>query len=215
MLRDEMRRILMRRYSDGGAQPTEESKEVGKESGSESVTTQAEGTKKPEKTYTRDEVNKIVNAERIKAANEAVEALKNQETEAVKLAKMSTEERLGYEKEQAIKQAQDAVAELNAYKLKDEAIKLAREENLPIDLLDLLDFKSLSAETVSEHIKSMSKLFQNSVQQEINSRLKQTSPETHVQSNTKTDYSELLRRAQENHDMTAVAYYTRLTNSQK
>lgn len=215
MLKDEMRRILMRRYSDGGAQTTVEAKEPEKEVGGESSSTREEGTKKAEKTYTRDEVNKIVNAERLKAANDAVSAMKNQETEAAKLAKMSTEDRLNYEKEQAIKQAQDAQAELNAYKLKDEAVKLAGKENLPVELLDLLDFKAMSAETVSDQIKSMSKLFQTSVQQEVNSRLKQASPETHVQGNTKTDYSELLRRAQENNDMTAVAYYTRLANSQK
>lgn len=218
MLKDEMRQILMRRYSDGGAQAAEEISKAGEsktESGNENTASQEETAKKAEKTYTRDEVNKIVNAERIKAANDAVSAMKNQETEAAKLAKMSTEDRLNYEKEQAIKQAQDAQAELNAYKLKDEAVKLAGKENLPVELLDLLDFKAMSAETVSDQIKSMSKLFQASVQQEVNSRLKQASPETHVQGNARTDYSELLRQAQENNDMTAIAYYTRLANSQK
>ena len=65
MLKDEMRQILMRRYSDGGAQAAEEISKAGEsktESGNENTASQEETAKKAEKTYTRDEVNKIVNA---------------------------------------------------------------------------------------------------------------------------------------------------------
>ena len=144
---------------------------------------------KPEKTFTRDDVNRMIAAEK-KKERETVEAeFQNKQAEAEKLAKMKEDERLKYEKEQSEKKAQDALSELNAYKLKDEAVKVANSEGLPIQFLDLIDFKTATAEQLNDTIGSVSKTFKSAVESALNEKLKQKSPENHHAGGTVTKES--------------------------
>ena len=63
-------------------------------------------------------------------------------TEAEKLAKMKEDERKNYEIEKARKEKEEAEAKLNAYELKEEAIKMANspETQVDVSLLNLIDF---------------------------------------------------------------------------
>ncbi len=72
--------------------------------------------------------------------------------EAEKLAKMDEEQKKSYEIEQANKRAITAESELNAYRLKDEAIKQANEKGVDLSLMDTLDYAKETAESIQTKI---------------------------------------------------------------
>lgn len=102
------------------------------------------------------------------------------QTEAEKLAKMKEDERTAYELEQARKKQEEAEAKLNAYELKEEAIKMANNPETLVDvsLLSLIDFSSIKAEQVEPTIKNIKKVFDSAVETEVNKRLKETTPKS-------------------------------------
>jgi hypothetical protein len=101
-------------------------------------------------------------------------------SEADKLAKMKEDERKDYEIEKARKEKEEAMAKLNAYELKEEAIKIANspETQVDVSLLNLIDFKNIKAEQVEPVIKNIKKVFDNAVEIEVNKRLKEATPKT-------------------------------------
>lgn len=144
---------------------------------SENVTKPAE-TEAKEKTFTRDELNKIVNAEKMKALDEYKSQVEAEKTEAEKLAKMKSDEKLQYQLEKSNEEKNNALAELNAYKLKEEAVKIASEKGLEVSLLELIDFKTVTAEKLSENIDNMTAVFNKAVERAVNEKLKEDTPIT-------------------------------------
>jgi len=141
--------------------------------------------KKTEKLYTRAEVESIKKAER-----EII--LKEQEakrTEAEKLAKMDAEEKHKYELEKANKEREDALAKLNAYELKEEAIKIASAKELPISLLSVIDYTKENAESIKTKIDEIEVVYKQAIQSGINDRMKEKTPKTVVDTTTKTNVS--------------------------
>lgn len=106
-------------------------------------------------------------------------------SEAEKLAKMKEDERTAYELEQALKKQEEAEARLNAYELKEEAIKMANapETQVDVSLLNLIDFRNIKAEQVEPTIKNIKKVFDSAVENEVNKRLKETTPKTVISQN--------------------------------
>lgn len=102
------------------------------------------------------------------------------QSEAEKLAKMKDDERRNYELEQARKKQKEAELRLSAYELKEEAIKMANipETQVDVSLLNLIDFRSIKAEQVEPTIKNIKKVFDSAVENEVNKRLKETTPKT-------------------------------------
>lgn len=102
------------------------------------------------------------------------------QSEAEKLAKMKDDERRNYELEQARKKQEEAELRLSAYELKEEAIKMANipETQVDVSLLNLIDFRSIKAEQVEPTIKNIKKVFDSAVENEVNKRLKETTPKT-------------------------------------
>lgn len=102
------------------------------------------------------------------------------QSEAEKLAKMKDNERRNYELEQARKKQEEAELRLSAYELKEEAIKMANipETQVDVSLLNLIDFRSIKAEQVEPTIKNIKKVFDSAVENEVNKRLKETTPKT-------------------------------------
>lgn len=112
------------------------------------------------------------------------------QSEAEKLAKMKDDERRNYELEQAQKKQEEAELKLSAYELKEEAIKMANipETQVDVSLLNLIDFRSIKAEQVEPTIKNIKKVFDSAVENEVNKRLKETTPKTvnaNISSNSK------------------------------
>ena len=111
--------------------------------------------------------------------------LEAKQSEADKLAKMKEDERKDYEIEKARKEKEEAEARLNAYELKEEAIKMANapETQVDVSLLNLIDFRNIKAEQVEPTIKNIKKVFDSAVENEVNKRLKETTPKTIVNQN--------------------------------
>jgi len=132
--------------------------------------------KKTEKLYTRAEVEQIKKAERDIILKEQEE----KRTEAEKLAKMDAEEKHKYQLEQANKEREDALAKLNAYELKEQAIKIASEKELPISLLNVIDYRKENAESIKTKIDEIEVVYKQAIQAGINDRMKEKTPKTVV-----------------------------------
>ena len=152
----------------------------------ENVETSKVEDKKENKTFTRDEVNKMINAETNKALEKYKEQVEAEKTEAEKLAKMKSDEKLQYQLEKEKSEKDNALAELNAYKLKEEAIKVASEKGLEVSLLNLIDFKTVTAEKLNENIDNLSTVFNKAVEKMVNEKLKEDTPITKASSTVET-----------------------------
>ena len=106
------------------------------------------------------------------------EDLEAEKTEAEKLAKMKSDEKLQYQLEKEKSEKDNALAELNAYKLKEEAIKVASEKGLDVSLLNLINFKTITAEELNTNIDNMSNVFNKAVEKAVNEKLKEDAPIT-------------------------------------
>lgn len=126
-----------------------------------------------------------------KRVNDGVEtAIKNkmaeleaQRSEAEKLAKMKDDEKHQYELNKANKERDVAIAELNAYKLKEEAIKIAREKGLDISLLEDIDYSKQTADTISTIIDTKKAVFDKAIEKAINEKYKEHSPKVVLNEN--------------------------------
>lgn len=140
------------------------------------------------KTQTFDEVlsNKEYQAEFDRRVQKAIETAKTkwqeindaEKSEAEKLEKMNKEQKLEYQAQKANKEKNDALAELNAYKLKEQALTIASEKGLDVSLLNLIDFKTTTAEKLSENIDNLSTVFNKAVEKAVNEKLKEDTPIT-------------------------------------
>lgn len=138
---------------------------------------------KTEKTYTRAEVEQIKKAEREILLKE----MEAKRTEAEKLAKMDAEEKHKYELEKERERANNAESKLNAYELKEEAIKIASGKELPISLLSVIDYTKENAESIKTKIDEIEVVYKQAIQSGINDRMKEKTPKTVVENTTITN----------------------------
>lgn len=117
-------------------------------------------------------------AEGMKKKWEAAWQKKSEEEkiEAEKLARMSEEEKHQLELSKAIEAQKRAEFELNAYKLKEEALKIANEKELDVSLLNVLDYGKETAESVKTKINDIESSFRKAVEKRVNEVMKQPSP---------------------------------------
>ena len=141
--------------------------------------------KKTEKLYTRAEVEQIKKAERDIILKEQEE----KRTEAEKLAKMDADEKHKYELEKERERANNAESKLNAYELKEEAIKIAGAKELPISLLSVIDYSKENAESIKTKIDEIEVVYKQAIQTGINDRMKEKTPKTVVDTSTKANVS--------------------------
>jgi hypothetical protein len=140
---------------------------------------------KTEKTYTRAEVEQIKKAEREILLKE----MEAKRTEAEKLAKMDAEEKHKYELEKERERANNAESKLNAYELKEEAIKIASGKELPISLLSVIDYTKENAESIKTKIDEIEVVYKQAIQNGINDRMKEKTPKTVVDTAIKQNVS--------------------------
>jgi hypothetical protein len=105
-------------------------------------------------------------------------------TEAEKLARMDAEEKLKYELEKERERANNAESKLNAYELEKEAIKIASEKELPISLLNVIDYRKENAESIKTKIDEIEVVYKQAIQAGINDRMKEKTPKTVVDGGT-------------------------------
>lgn len=134
---------------------------------------------KTEKTFTRDEVNKMISAEKDKIRKE----LEAEKTEAERLAKLSSEERLKEEMNNYKTRAEKSEAMLNAYQLKDQTVK--ENSDIPVDLINLIDFgKYNTAELAKEQVELIKNVYKKAVENGVNESLKEKTPVTKLSDTT-------------------------------
>lgn len=104
------------------------------------------------------------------------EIMNNEKSEAEKLAKMNKEQKLEYQAQKAEKEKSDALAELNAYKLKEQALKIAGDKGLDVSLLNFFNFSVEKADTLNTKIDEISTAFNKAVEKAVNERLKEDTP---------------------------------------
>ena len=109
--------------------------------------------------------------------------LEAKRTEAEKLAKMKDDEKHQYELKKAQQEKDDALARLNAYELKEQAIKIAREKGLDISLLEDIDYSKQTAETISTIIDTKKSVFDKALEKAINEKYKENSPKVVLNEN--------------------------------
>lgn len=148
------------------------------ENGSAVSEPKVETSKVEEKTFTRDEVNKMINAEKLKERESIVKEYESKKQEAEKLAKMDEEQKRSYETEQATQRAIKAEKELQAYKLKDETIRQANSKGIDIDLIDTLDFEKETAESINKKLEIFEKIVKKEREKAIEQYSREPAPKT-------------------------------------
>lgn len=154
--------------------------------------------KKEEKTYSRDELNKIISAEREKVKAELIKDAEAKKTEAEKLAKMDADEKHRYELEKAEKEKNEALSKLNAYELKEQATKIAAEKELDISLLDIIDYSKETADSIKIKLDNIDAIFKKAVEKKVNERLQERSPRQVASSVTNSDKEYLKNKYKNN-----------------
>ena len=91
---------------------------------------------------------------------------------------MKNDEKLQYQLKKEKSEKDNALAELNAYKLKEEAIKVASDKGLDVSLLNYFNFKTEKAEDINTKIEEISIAFNKAVEKAVNEKLKEDTPIT-------------------------------------
>lgn len=128
--------------------------------------------------------DKTYQAEFDRRVQKALETAKNKweaeeqtkRTEAEKLAKMDAEQKAKYELKKANEERDSAIAKLNAYELKNTAIKIAQEKGLDISLLEDIDYSRQTAETINTIIDTKKAVFDKALEKAIKDKFKEKSP---------------------------------------
>lgn len=131
--------------------------------------------------FLKDSKNQAEFDRRVQKAIETAKAnwqedMDNEKTEAEKLAKMNKEQKLEYQAQKAEQEKANALAELNAYKLKEQALKIAGEKGLDVSLLNFFNFSTAKADELNEKIDEISNAFNKAVERAVNERLKEDTP---------------------------------------
>ena len=149
--------------------------------------TENNNNKQDDKALSFDELinsNKEYQSAYDKKVREAIETAKtnwqeimnNEKSEAEKLAKMNKEQKLEYQAQKAEQEKANALAKLNAYELKEQALKIASEKGLDVSLLNFFDFSTAKAEELNPKIDEISSAFNKAVEKAVNERLKEDTP---------------------------------------
>ena len=164
--------------------------------------------KQETKTYTQEEVDKLLQSETDRRVTQALktakakwekefrEKLEKEKKEAERLSKLSAEER---EKE-LLKQKEEELAEKErAIRMKElhlDTIEVLAEEGLPVGFAEFL-IKD-DAETTNENIKKFKKVWQEALSKAVDERIKGKSPrlpETKLENSQTVDFMKLASEA--------------------
>lgn len=104
------------------------------------------------------------------------EESKTKMAEAEKLAKMDEDEKAKYKMEQYEREIAEYKAKENARTLKDEAINIVSQKEIPVAYLDLFKFENMSAEEVKTAIETIEALRNKDRESYLNNALKQKTP---------------------------------------
>lgn len=172
----------------------------------EQVDTQNETVEQPkqesERTFTRDDIAKMMTAERAKWEAEQADAIEKARTEGERLAKLSKDERAKEEEQKrldAITERERLVAEKE---MRIETQTLLVEKGLPLEFIDIV--LATTAEEVKTNIDNLQIIFDSAVEKRVDERLTQEKPRTGNGSQTITK-AEIMAIKDDNERLNAIA----------
>lgn len=172
----------------------------------EQVDTQNETVEQPkqesERTFTRDDIAKMMTAERAKWEAEQADAIEKARSEGERLAKLSKDERAKEEEQKrldAITERERLVAEKE---MRIETQTLLVEKGLPLEFIDIV--LATTAEEVKANIDNLQTIFDSAVEKRVNERLSQEKPRTGNGSQTMTK-AEIMAIKDDNERLNAIA----------
>lgn len=183
------------------------------EENKQTTTTSTEPNTAPEnKTYSQDEVDKLIQAEADRRVSQAL-AKKEREisrklTEAEKLAKMSEEDKYKYQLEQ---KEQELAAKEREFTLRDNkiaAMKVLSEKEIPAELVDFVVAED--AEVMKGNIDKLDRFIKQAVAAQVKARLASPSPAKGLSNSTeaitkesfaKMSYSQKMELYQTNREL--------------
>lgn len=126
------------------------------------------------KTYTKDELDKIIKEKIADERKSWEKELLDQQTEAQKLETMSEKEKKKYKEEKRIKDLDDREAAINRRELTAQAKVQLADKGIPTELADVLNYTD--AESCKKSIETVSKAFQSAVEKAVEERIKGGKP---------------------------------------
>ncbi|MGG8343423.1 DUF4355 domain-containing protein [Streptococcus uberis] len=172
----------------------------------EQVDTQNKTVEQPkqesERTFTRDDIAKMMTAERAKWEAEQADAIEKARSEGERLAKLSKDERAKEEEQKrldAITERERLVAEKE---MRIETQTLLVEKGLPLEFIDIV--LATTAEEVKTNIDNLQTIFDSAVEKRVDERLTQEKPRTGNGSQTMTK-AEIMAIKDDNERLNAIA----------
>lgn len=177
---------------------TETLEQAGAENGGGDPKVSPAGTEPAGKTFTQEEVDKIVADRLARQAKQSEKKFTQKEvdtlvaekiSEAEKLAKMNAEQKQKYAQEKLEKELAEREAAINKRELTATAKDILASKGLPTELADIVD--TTDADKCTASIESIEKAFASAVQKAVNERLKADPPKVGSANTGKTEVTSL------------------------
>ena len=126
------------------------------------------------KTFTQEELDKIVQGRIAKERKAWEKHLEDEKTEAQKLETMSEKEKKKYQEEKRIKELDDREAAITRRELTAQAKVQLADKGMPTELAEILNLTD--AESCKKSIETVEKAFQTAVQRAVEERIKGREP---------------------------------------
>ena len=160
-----------------------------------------EGGQKEPKTYSEEEVQKMLQAEtdrkvtkalqtaKDKWESEFMEKLEAEKKEAERLAKLSAEEKEKELLEKTKREIEEKETAIRLRELKLDTIELLSEKQIPVKFADMLISKD--AETTMENVKKFESMWKEAIDSAVTERLKGKSPKGGGSPNANKSFAEM------------------------
>lgn len=122
------------------------------------------------KTFTQEELDKIVQGRIAKERKSWEKQLEDQKTEAQKLETMSDKEKKKYQEEKRIKELDDREAAITRRELTAQAKVQLADKGIPTELAEILNLTD--AESCKKSIETVEKAFQTAVEKAVEEKSK-------------------------------------------
>ena len=137
------------------------------------------------KTFTQEELDKIVQGRIAKERKSWEKQLEYQKTEAQKLETMSDKEKKKYQEEKRIKELDDREAAITRRELTAQAKVQLADKGIPTELAEILNLTD--AESCKKSIETVEKAFQTAVEKAVEEKIKGNAPMKKAKDKTLTD----------------------------
>mgnify|MGYP002600257257 CR=1 FL=1 len=134
------------------------------------------------KTFTQEELDKIVQGRIAKERKAWEKHLEDEKTEAQKLETMSEKEKKKYQEEKRIKELDDREAAITRRELTAQAKVQLADKGIPTELAEILNLTD--AESCKKSIEIVEKAFQTAVEKAVEEKIKGNAPIKKVPGNT-------------------------------